>query len=121
MCTPTEITVKMIEDYVEPLLLEHLQKELTKALFTEEENPDSAKLNQLNIELIKINQEIDNLVDAVASAGPAAAKRYNAKIEKLDKASERISQEILALKRDRRKFCVIDNPRQYENLRLSQE
>ena len=23
--------------------------------------------------------------------------------------------------RDRRKFCVIDNPRQYENLRLSQE
>ena len=24
-------------------------------------------------------------------------------------------------KRDRRKFCVIDNPRQYENLRLSQE
>ena len=94
----TDITVKMIEDYVEPLLLKHLQKELTKALFTEEENPDSAKLNQLNIELIKINQEIDNLVDAVASAGPAVAKRYNAKIEKLDKASERISQEILALK-----------------------
>ena len=24
-------------------------------------------------------------------------------------------------KRDRRKFCVIDVPRQYENLRLSQE
>ena len=23
--------------------------------------------------------------------------------------------------RDRRKFCVIDEPRQYENLRLSQE
>ena len=23
--------------------------------------------------------------------------------------------------RDRRKFCVIDDPRQYENLRLSQE
>ena len=26
-----------------------------------------------------------------------------------------------AMGRDRRKFCVIDEPRQYENLRLSQE
>ena len=28
---------------------------------------------------------------------------------------------VLKDTRDRRKFCVIDEPRQYENLRLSQE
>ena len=31
------------------------------------------------------------------------------------------SNTLEGINRDRRKFCVIDEPRQYENLRLSQE
>lgn len=47
-----------------------------------------------------------------------------------DKISDQISikeyfdpftGEQVTKSRDRRKFCVIDDPRQYENLRLSQE
>ena len=39
----------------------------------------------------------------------------------LDIGTESIGWAILQNNGDRRKFCVIDVPRQYENLRLSQE
>lgn len=96
----TDITLKIVEDYVEPLLLEHLEKELSKSLSTntENENPNSKALNSLNIELIKVNTEIDNLVEVVASVGAKIAKIYNEKIEKLDKVRERITKDILSLK-----------------------
>ena len=96
----TEITLKMVEEYVEPLLLEHLQTELSKSSSTdtEKENPNNKELNKLNIELIKVNTEIDNLVEVVASAGVKVAKIYNEKIEKLDKIRERITKEILSSK-----------------------
>lgn len=42
--------------------------------------------------------------------------------EKLQEIMEKYDRESNVRKyRDRRKFCVIDEPRQYENLRLSQE
>ncbi len=50
--------------------------------------------------MIKVNEEIDNLVEAVATAGVTVARHYNAKIEKLDKVRERITKKILSLKVD---------------------
>ncbi len=95
-----DISVKMVEDYVEPLLLEHLRNELAKSLSpnSEVETPNTRELNRLHIELVKVNAEIDNLVEAVATAGAKVAKIYNEKIEKLDKTRERITKDILALK-----------------------
>lgn len=95
-----DITVRMVENYVEPLLLDHLRNELAKSLSADSEvdTPNTRELNKLNIELVKVNQEIDNLVEVVASAGAKVAKIYNDKISKLDLARERITKDILALK-----------------------
>ena len=42
-------------------------------------------------------------------------------IEPVDKSKNSVGITADFSRRDRRKFCVIDDPRQYENLRLSQE
>ncbi len=98
----TSILLQEVEDHVEVQLLQHLQNKIANSLtgISENENTDSKELNKLNIELIKVNQEIDNLVEAVATSGAAVAKHYNTKIEKLDKVSARITKEILVLKVD---------------------
>ena len=41
--------------------------------------------------------------------------------ERIDRLDSAVWQTIHQICGDRRKFCVIDVPRQYENLRLSQE
>ena len=46
--------------------------------------------------------------------------RTNNVIERLNREIRRRTR-VVGTFRDRRKFCVIDVPRQYENLRLSQE
>lgn len=96
----TDITVKIVENYVEPLLLDHLRNELAKSLSadSEVETPNTRELNRLHIELVKVNAEIDNLVEAVATAGAKVAKIYNEKIETLDKVRDRITMDILTLK-----------------------
>lgn len=96
----TEITVPMVENYVAPLLLEHLNKQLVKSLSANAvvDNNNSREINDLNIQLIKINEEIENLVNAVATSGATAAKVYNDRIEKLDRSREKIENKILTLK-----------------------
>lgn len=98
----TSILLEEVENHVEVQLLKHLEEKIAQSLsgVSENENADSKELNKLNIDLIKVNEEIDNLVEAVASAGVTVAKHYNAKIEKLDKVRERVTKEILALKVD---------------------
>lgn len=106
----TSILLQEVEDHVEVQLLKHLQDKIAKSLMdiSENENIDNKELNRLNIELIKVNEEIDNLVEAVASAGATVAKHYNAKIEKLDKVRERVTKEIFSLKIDNREVLSIE-------------
>jgi len=98
----TSILLKEVEDHVEVQLLQHLQNKIANSLTgtSENENIDNKELNKLNIELIKVNEEIDNLVEVVATAGVSVAKHYNAKIEKLDKVRERVTKQIISLKVD---------------------
>lgn len=98
----TSILLEEVENHVGSQLLQHLQEKVANSLsgISENENADNKELNQLNIELIKVNEEIDNLVEAVATAGVTVARHYNAKIEKLDKVRERITKKILSLKVD---------------------
>ena len=58
--------------------------------------------------MVKANEEIDNLVNVVATAGAVVAKHYNNKIEKLDKVRERVTKEILSLRIDNREVLSIE-------------
>lgn len=102
----TSILLKEVENHVEEQLLQHLQDKIANSVsgISENKNTDSKELNKLNIELIKVNEEIENLVEVVATAGVSVAKHYNAKIEKLDKIRERISKEIITLKVDNKEI-----------------
>lgn len=106
----TSILLKEVEAHVEVQLLQHLQNKIANSLtgISENENVDNKDLNKLNIELIKVNKEIDNLVEVVATAGVSVAKHYNAKIEKLDKVRERVTKQIISLKVDNKATLSVE-------------
>ncbi len=96
----TELLSETIESVVEPVLLEHLRTELAKSLLERKtvDTSNEREINSLNIRLVKIDEEIGNLVQAVATSGKKAAEMYNDKIEELAKEKEDTENKILELK-----------------------
>ena len=75
------------------------------------------------------HEQYENAMAAVKAMGLSMEVEYITDMEKvmgygvMSMPAIVVNEQVVSMGkvRDRRKFCVIDEPRQYENLRLSQE
>jgi len=100
LCESKMIQQTEIESFVTEDLIEHInrldQEKLTadKAKLSNEFNK---KLNELQIELAKIDDEIANLLEACSSGNTIAIKYLNEKIEMLDTKKQEIQKRIMEI------------------------
>ncbi|WP_442873503.1 DUF1016 N-terminal domain-containing protein [Dysosmobacter sp.] len=77
---------------------------------------------QVNNELLNTYWNIGRIICEYEQSEPGRADYGKQTLKELSKVlTQEFGKGFSRSNRDRRKFCVIDVPRQYENLRLSQE
>jgi DNA invertase Pin-like site-specific DNA recombinase len=96
----TNIGLTEVENVVEERLLNYMKTHIADSLreASESKSLSNYEYNNLYIELEKVNQQIDNLVDAVATAGASVAKHYNTRIQRLEGIREKLTNDIIKSK-----------------------
>lgn len=85
------IHVERIEKYVEMRLKEKIKNIEHETI---DKKTDDFKINQIKIEISKIDQQIENLINQVAQANDVVIKYINKKITELDKEKSILLEEI---------------------------
>jgi len=86
------IHAELIENHVWGKILEKVD-ELRGASINQKNNAD-IRINQLRLQLIKVEESIDNLVSAIAEGNSASVKAFSERIAKLDEERTAINEQL---------------------------
>lgn len=89
-----DISVVEIEEYVEKVLLNHLKTELIKCVnVTPESSVEYQKINAIDIQIVKLDEKINNLINSLAERGAAVRKKITEQLDKLEQEREKLEKE----------------------------
>ena len=102
-CSLPIFNQKRMEDFIWKNVIEHLsdpeiRSTVEAASSKNEENQNDIEKNNVMAEIENINNQIQNLIDALATGSEVTSNYINKRIEELDKKRSKLNEEIISSK-----------------------
>ncbi|MGN1044288.1 MAG: recombinase family protein [Acutalibacteraceae bacterium] len=108
-----DVTKKLSVDEIEDYIFNEMKNKLQefKEIHSNKQTLVDPKLNQYKMQLVKVNNEIDELLSKIIGSNKTLMNYINNKIEELDREKQRLQEEILVLSADSKEnnICKITN------------